>query len=202
MARFNSLARFRRTQGWHSGHQAIDFGTPKNTVIRAPEAGRYYRMPSYLSRVDPTAAGIWGYVEFENGERAYICHLTRHIARHRAKVVKGQALGRSGNTGYVRPSPLPRPAGTGNPEEGQHVHTYGKRKNGARFDWTLGTDKLCAGRVIAKGNLRLRANHSVASKRIAWVPFGTKVTAIGFYRQWWKIKYDGKVGWIHAKYVK
>lgn len=196
MPRFNNLARYRRTNGFGPVHRAVDHAAPKNTIVRAPEAGVYYRMPDELQRT-PGKAGRWGKVVFPNGEAVVICHGTRHIARNRAKVVKGQALMRSGNTGYVLPPPT-----RNRPDNGHHVHSYGLRADGSRFDWTVGSSSTCTGYVSAKKGLRLRSKASTLSKTITVLPFGTKVRAIGFRGQWWKIKHQGKTGWVHAKFLK
>lgn len=196
MPLFNNLAKHGISGRWTEKHRAIDVPTPKNTIVRAPEPGVYYRMPDELQRI-PGRAGKWGKLVFPNGEAVVICHGNRHIARSRARVVKGQALMRSGNTGYV----LPPPTRT-NPDSGQHVHSYGLRANGTRFDWTINAETRATGRVSAKKGLRLRKSASTASKTLTVLPFGTKVTAIGFRGQWWKVKHQGKVGYVHAKHLK
>lgn len=195
--RFNVFATWPKTNSWGGKHLAVDYGTPIGTVVRAPQAGTYRRLPTESSKTDPTSAGVWGELVLSDGSRIRFCHLSKHIAAHNSKVVKGQALARTGNTGFVIPSPT-----WFNPNAGAHMHTYGLTRYGARWNWTVGATKGCYGVVIPAKGLNLRANHSTKSKVLLTIPENTKLTARGFYRKWWKVTYKNKTGWIHAGYVR
>lgn len=185
------------TNGWKAGHRAVDYPTPINFVARAPYAGTYHRMPTQSSRDFPLAAGVWGKLVLDDGREIVFCHLRKHLAKDKARVVKGQALGRTGNSGFVLPKPT-----VFRPNNGAHMHTYGLLRNGTRWNWTVGASANCIGTVTADSGLNLRVNPNTKSKVILTIPKGKKVVARGFNGVWWKVKYNGKVGWVHAGYLK
>lgn len=132
----NPFIGFRRSLGWtegsHSRNPAIDYATPKGAKFGAPEAGIYRHRPSNLSRSDTSAAGHIGELELADGRRIRFCHLDRHIAKNGERVVEGQAIAVTGNTGYVRPTPT-----VWWPWAGAHMHTYGLTRDGKRWNWTI-----------------------------------------------------------------
>lgn len=197
MTLYNPFARYGRSQGWSAAHRAIDFGTPFGTRCGAPEDGVYYRLPDQLSRTNPTHAGRWGELRFPNGNAIRFCHLESHLVRSGTKVLKGQLIIATGNSGFVKPSPII----TGDPRSGSHMHTYGVRPDGSRFDWTAGAEAICTGVVNTRNGLKLRARATTLSSTLAVLPYGTKVTLLGISGVWWQVKYAGKLGWVHSAYL-
>ncbi|WP_420595090.1 peptidoglycan DD-metalloendopeptidase family protein [Deinococcus sp.] len=120
--RANSLWRW-PVQGWISSaygersldgdtemHYGVDIVVPVNTAVRASKAGRVIE-----SRAD--FARGWGWtiiVDHGDGWQTRYAHLSRNLARVGDRVVRGQVIGRSGNSGR---------------STGPHLH-YGTYLNG------------------------------------------------------------------------
>lgn len=130
----NPFARWRVSQGWHKAHQAVDYATPWGTAFTAPAAGVYEHLGGSLNyTTDPTDAGLYGQVRLSDGRRIIVCHLSRHIAAHGARVEADETvIAATGNSGHV----VPRPT-VANPHNGSHMHTYGLTATGSRWNWTL-----------------------------------------------------------------
>lgn len=195
MSFHNPFSGYRISQGWtegsHAANPAVDYPTPIGFAFTAPADGVWHRMPSVLDRSNKSAAGHYGYLELDNGDRIYFCHLRRHIAADGARVTRGvTVLAETGNTGYVRPAPTEQ-----RPYLGAHVHTYGRRGNGARFDWTkdVGPAPKPAGsakpaalsarqrRVVRKVNRRIGSPSTTAKTGTPLQP-GTVGNFVGFIR--------------------
>lgn len=212
MALYNPFARYEMTQGWDEGshrypYNAVDYATPIGTRFGSPANGTYVRLPANLSRNDPTAAGNYGYLLLSNGDRIYFCHLRRHVASNGARVKAGDVLAETGNTGFVRPNPEV----TGNPASGAHIHTYGRRASGVRFDWTrgasltipqpAGSSKYKRKKVtLAAVNLRKRPSTKTGDV-IVTIPKGTAIRTGAGIAGWTMAKYGTKTGWIAAQYA-
>jgi LysM repeat protein len=84
-----------RTQGLH-GYNAIDFGAPIGTPIRAAAAGRVI-----VSRVGGWNGGYGNYVVIDhpNGTQTLYAHNNSNIVWQGQSVVAGQVIGYVGNTG-------------------------------------------------------------------------------------------------------
>ena len=52
------------------------------------------------------------------------------------------------------------------------------------------------------GNLNLRATNSTKGKVLLTVPKGKAVTYISKSGSWYKVKYNGKTGWVSSSYIK
>jgi len=198
MAIYNPFSRsYKVTNSWSVYHRAVDYNTPVGFRFGAPYSGTYYRLPSELSRTDRLAAGVWGELVLADGRRIRFCHLKKHIAANGARVVKGQILGETGNTGYV----IPRPT-VWRPYNGAHVHTYGLTRAGSRWNWTAGTEKVATGTVAPAKGLNLRTKPSTRGKVLVTIPAGVKLVSRAVSGQWWSVSYKGKIGWVHAAYLK
>ena len=84
-----------RTQGLH-GYNAIDFGAPVGTPIRAAAAGRVI-----VSRVGGWNGGYGNYVVIDhpNGTQTLYAHNSSNIVWQGQSVVAGQVIGYVGSTG-------------------------------------------------------------------------------------------------------
>ncbi len=84
-----------RTQGLH-GYNAIDFGAPVGTPIRAAAAGRVI-----VSRVGGWNGGYGNYVVIDhpNGTQTLYAHNSRNVVWQGQSVVAGQVIGHVGSTG-------------------------------------------------------------------------------------------------------
>lgn len=56
--------------------------------------------------------------------------------------------------------------------------------------------------VTAKSGLNMRKSASTSSAIICTLPYNTKITSFAAKGDWYKIKYNGKTGYIYGKYVK
>lgn len=173
----NPFARWGVSQGWKTlTHRAVDYKTPWGTEFTAPASGIYEHLGGSLGySINPTNPGLFGQVRLTNafgvpdGRRIIVCHLSRHIAPHRARVVVGETvLGATGNSGHVKPKPT-----AGQPFNGSHMHTYGLDALGRRWDWTL--DAVPAG-GSATGSARPEGAPSggASTKPKEWDEMATK----------------------------
>ncbi len=119
------------SQGYHSGHKALDFaiwyGDPiyaigSGTVIFAYDEG-------YFSKDDLNwTYGTFVMIEHENGMRSLYAHLKSRTVSIGDKVKGGQLIGTSGNTGRVNPMP-----DASNPLAGTHLHFELRKKQGSSY---------------------------------------------------------------------
>jgi murein DD-endopeptidase MepM/ murein hydrolase activator NlpD len=184
----NPFADYRISQGWavgsHATYHAIDFATPVGTKFGAPDAGVYRRMPTNGSRTNPAAPGVWAHLIFDDGSRIVFCHLQKHIAEDGERVVEGQPLACTGNTGFVRPTPT-----RANPSAGAHMHTYGLSPSGKRVNWVSAVNTLPASsgavRRRAKRTAIGRTHGSRKAKAVQTLKKGQTGTFRGFVRGDW-----------------
>jgi murein DD-endopeptidase MepM/ murein hydrolase activator NlpD len=78
------------------GHNGLDFGVPIGTPIYAP-------MDGVIKVIDSKSAGYGLHIKIRNSYKKLECvlgHLSRTDVKDGAKVIQGQKLGVSGNTGF------------------------------------------------------------------------------------------------------
>lgn len=219
MSFHNPFSGYRISQGWtegsHAANPAIDYPTPIGFAFTAPADGVWRRMPSVLDRSNKSAAGHYGYLELANGDRLYFCHLKRHLAADGARAVKGvTVLAETGNTGFVRPEPSEQ-----RPYLGAHVHTYGRRRNGTRFDWTKdvapyvpkpkpqpagqGKPVKVAYNIaqVTTAALRLRAKPTTTSATLVVIPAAKAVSTGAVVNGWHPVKYGTRTGYVRADFL-
>ncbi|MDD3679051.1 MAG: SH3 domain-containing protein [Patescibacteria group bacterium] len=56
--------------------------------------------------------------------------------------------------------------------------------------------------INAKGGLNMRSEPSKESQIVKIIPNGTELTAIELSGDWYKVSYDGKIGWVHRDFIK
>lgn len=107
----------------YKGHNALDWAMDIGTKLVAIEDGTI--TSAYFNQYDN---GYGNYVRLTNaaGEAWIYGHMSRVDVKVGQRVVKGQQLGLSGNSGFVLPKPTPQ-----NPNAGAHLH-FGLRP--AHFD--------------------------------------------------------------------
>lgn len=219
MSFHNPFSGYRISQGWtegsHAANPAIDYPTPIGFAFTAPADGVWRRMPSVLDRSNKSAAGHYGYLELANGDRLYFCHLKRHLAADGARAVKGvTVLAETGNTGFVRPEPSEQ-----RPYLGAHVHTYGRRRNGTRFDWTKdvapyvpkpkpqpagqGKPVKVAYNIaqVTTAAVRLRAKPTTTSATLVVIPAAKAVSTGPVVNGWHPVKYGTRTGYVRADFL-
>lgn len=92
------------------GHNGIDYGTPRGTLVVAPHSGIITE-----ATFDPF---LGKYVKIESKiEGSVLAHLDRIDVQIGFEVKEGDPIGISGNTGGVFPVPSPA-----NPDAGSHLH--------------------------------------------------------------------------------
>lgn len=103
------------TQGFYSGHQAVDIANKKGTAVVAPESGQV----TFVGKMGSGTldAGLVVQIGNPNSRGHRLCHLNRARVSVGQWVNEGQVVGDMGNTGYVLPRPTPS-----NPDAGTHLH--------------------------------------------------------------------------------
>ena len=117
--------------GGSNNHGGIDFGVWYGSPIVAVKSGTV--VYAYNAGDLPTSDLRWTYgtyivVEHEGGVRTYYAHMSDRTVSVGDKVVKGQVLGHSGNTGRVSPAPT-----ASNPLAGTHLHFEVRVWNGSSY---------------------------------------------------------------------
>ncbi len=115
-------ADYRVTQyyGGSNSHGGIDFGVYYGAPITASMSGTvvYAYNDGYFSSSDLRwTYGTYVVIDHGNGYRTYYAHLKSRTVSVGDKVVQGQVIGYSGNTGRVSPAPT-----ASNPYAGTHLH--------------------------------------------------------------------------------
>lgn len=115
-------ADYRVTQyyGGSNSHGGIDFGVYYGAPITASMSGTvvYACNDGYFSSSDLRwTYGTYVVIDHGNGYRTYYAHLKSKTVSAGDKVVQGQVIGYSGNTGRVSPAPT-----ASNPYAGTHLH--------------------------------------------------------------------------------
>ncbi len=119
------------SQGYHSGHKALDFAIWYGDPIYAVKSGTviFAYDEGYFSKDDLNwTYGTFVMIEHEDGVRSLYAHLKSRTVSIGDKVKGGQMIGTSGNTGRVNPMP-----DASNPLAGTHLHFEIRKKQGGSY---------------------------------------------------------------------
>jgi len=83
------------SQGFHAGHDGVDFAVGVGTVLHAPTSGTI----SVAGPNDPGGYGTYIQLEADTGERIQMGHLSQTWVGVGTHVDVGEAIGATGNTG-------------------------------------------------------------------------------------------------------
>lgn len=114
-------AQGRVSQGFHSGHQAVDIVNTFRSPIVAPISGTVTAVGQMGSGTSD--AGLVVQIGNSATEMHRLCHLDSYIVRVGDRVSEGQIVGYMGYTGYTIPAGI----------NGTHLH-WVMWKNGVRVD--------------------------------------------------------------------
>ncbi|MEN9614516.1 MAG: hypothetical protein RLZZ347_823 [Candidatus Parcubacteria bacterium] len=108
------------------GHNGVDFGTPIGTKIKAARSGIVAGTGNTDNFPGCYSYGKWVLITHDNGLSTLYAHLSYVIANEGDKVLTGQIIGYSGNTGY---STGPHLHFGVYASQGVQIITYSKSKN-------------------------------------------------------------------------
>ncbi|WP_246880482.1 SH3 domain-containing protein [Sporosarcina sp. 6E9] len=94
---------------------------------------------------------------------------------------------------YDVPQYVNQPAKSGDPD----YYDGGTPNPGTTIDYP----SEVYGLTETPNNLNLREGPSTGSKIVGSIPNASKIEMLGTNGIWYKVKYDGKTGWVHGSYV-
>lgn len=83
------------SRGFLGGHQGVDIALPMNSAVRAAADGDVIH-----ADWDNDGYGFMVWVDHGDGLRTLYAHLNRIVVKRGQRIVRGQLLGLSGNTGW------------------------------------------------------------------------------------------------------
>lgn len=154
-------AQGRISQGFHSGHQAVDIVNAYRSPIVAPITGTVTAVGQMGSGTSD--AGLVVQIGTSATEMHRLCHLDSYIVKAGQVVQAGQVVGYMGYTGYTIPS------GIG----GTHLHWVmwrnGVRVDGTKYVTNTGVRIMDTDAKVAAQYHTLRGNSGTAAERKGWV---------------------------------
>lgn len=190
-------------------HNGLDLGWNsknggKNQPIYATASGKV------IYQQTQTSGGKVIHIKHDNGYVTEYGHLDTWVVKKGDKVKMGQKIGTMGRTGKT---------------SGNHLH-YGVYKgskiNYNKSNWVDPKSVVCTSQdqklssntsknyklksfpikeVISKNGLNVRKSSNSLSKKVGFLPYGTKVEVFETSGSWSKISYN-EDKWVSSKYLK